>query len=89
MLNDQCLLKNLFTLSMLALAVFSTTSAANEESIPDDEKESPNILYVIPWVDAKIESSDKPKLNLHELMGTLYDPQHVESLEAFHGNLED
>lgn len=83
MLNNR--LASVFLTAALIASLGSTKLSANEVAIPDDQdKEAPNILYVIPWADTKIDTVEKPKLHLHDLMGTLYDPQSEESLDAFH-----
>ena len=40
-----------------------------------DDSDSPNILYVVPWVEVPQKKVHDPKLVIHGLMGDLYEPQ--------------
>lgn len=45
-----------------------------KSQLPDDS-DSPNILYVVPWMEIKRQKVKDPKLVIHNLLGDLYEPQ--------------
>jgi hypothetical protein len=57
--------------------ILSTNVCKSDEKIlePLDDSDSPNILYVVPWVDAPEQKTQAPKLVIHDLMKDLYEPQ--------------
>lgn len=60
---------------MLMMLLFTHTAWTDEDvSVPIDDSESPNILYVIPWTDIEKKEVSDPKLVIHDLMGEIYEP---------------
>ena len=68
------------TFILLILLVFSSLTYADETleldpTIIKDNKEAPQILYMVPWEETKSSTKkEEHKLVLHSLFGDLFDP---------------
>ena len=62
---------------MLAITLLLSPNGWGEaqETLPADDSDSPNILYVVPWAEVKRQKVQDPKLVIHNLLGDLYEPQ--------------
>ncbi len=65
-------MKTKLLLIAMGLLVLARVGDAQEQL---DDSDSPNILYVVPWVEVPQKKVQDPKLVIHDLMGDLYEPQ--------------
>lgn len=71
-LRASCIFSLLF---LLSAPIYSDDTLELDTTVIKDNKESPQILYMVPWEETKNSTrKEEHKLVLHSLFGDLFDP---------------